>query len=53
MGLVDELRIMVNPLILGAGKSMFRTADERIPLRLVRTRPFESGNVLLHYEPRS
>jgi dihydrofolate reductase len=53
MGLVDELRIMVNPLILGAGKSMFRTADERIPLRLVRTRPFESGNVLLYYEPRS
>ena len=26
MGLVDELRIMVNPVVLGAGKSLFRTA---------------------------
>lgn len=53
MGLVDELRIMVNPLILGAGKSLFTTAAERIPLKLVRTRTFESGNVLLYYEPQS
>jgi dihydrofolate reductase len=51
MGLVDELRIMVNPIILGAGKSLFRTADERISLKLLKARPFESGNVLLYYQP--
>lgn len=51
MGLVDELGIMVNPVILGDGKSLFRTADDRISLKLLRTRPFRSGNVLLSYQP--
>jgi dihydrofolate reductase len=51
MGLVDELRIMVNPVVLGDGKSLFRTADDRINLKLLKTRPFSSGNVLLYYQP--
>lgn len=51
MGLVDELRIMVNPVVLGDGKSLFTTAKGRIGLKLLRTRPFESGNVLLVYQP--
>jgi dihydrofolate reductase len=51
LGLVDEVRIMVMPVVLGAGKSLFRTAAERISLRLLKTRPFDSGNVLLYYRP--
>jgi dihydrofolate reductase len=51
MGLVDELRIMVHPVVLGAGKSLFRTAPERMHLRLVAARPFRSGSVLLTYRP--
>jgi dihydrofolate reductase len=51
LGLVDEVRIMVNPVVLGAGKSVFRTAGERISLKLLRSRPFDSGNVLLYYQP--
>jgi dihydrofolate reductase len=51
MGLVDELRIMVHPVVLGAGKSLFRTATGRIGLELVGTRTFESGSVLLSYRP--
>ncbi len=50
-GLVDELRIMVSPVVLGDGKSLFRTADERIGLKLLQARPFDSGNVLLTYQP--
>ena len=50
-GLVDEVRIMVSPVVLGAGKSVFRTAAQRIGLELVKSRPFESGNVLLYYRP--
>jgi hypothetical protein len=42
---------MVNPVILGDGKSLFRTADERIGLQLLKTKPFSSGNVLLYYKP--
>ena len=52
-GLLDELRVMVMPVALGAGKSLLRTADERIGLTLASARPFKSGNVLLTYEPRS
>jgi dihydrofolate reductase len=51
LGLVDELRIMVMPVVLGDGRSLFRTADERIGLELLTTRPFSSGNVLLTYRP--
>jgi dihydrofolate reductase len=51
MGLVDEVRIMVNPVVLGAGKSVFLTAGERITLKLLKSRPFNSGNVLLYYRP--
>jgi dihydrofolate reductase len=51
MGLVDELRIMVNPVVIGAGKSMFRTADEHFSLNLLGSRTFKSGNVLLRYAP--
>jgi dihydrofolate reductase len=51
MGLVDELRIMVHPVVLGAGKSLFRTTPERLHLQLVEARPFRSGSVLLTYRP--
>jgi len=53
MGLVDEVRIMVNPVVLGAGRSVFRTADRRIGLELLKSRTFNSGNVLLYYQPAS
>ncbi len=51
MGLLDELRIMVNPLILGGGKSLFHTANQRIGLKLLATRAFKSGNLLLTFRP--
>jgi dihydrofolate reductase len=49
-GLVDELRIMVNPVVLGRGRSLFAGAPET-GLKLLKTRQFASGNVLLHYRP--
>ena len=51
MGLVDELRVMVHPILLGGGRSLFRTLDDRLPLELLQTRTFRSGNVLLTYRP--
>ena len=50
-GLLDEVRIMVNPVVLGAGKSVFRTAGERTALKLLKSTHFSSGNVLLRYQP--
>jgi dihydrofolate reductase len=50
-GLVDELRVMVNPILLGGGVSLFRGLQARVPLTLVRTTTFSGGNVLLTYRP--
>jgi dihydrofolate reductase len=49
-GLLDELRIMVNPVILGQGRSLFAGAG-KTSLKLLKTRQFTSGNVLLYYQP--
>ncbi|HZU67687.1 MAG TPA: dihydrofolate reductase family protein [Ktedonobacteraceae bacterium] len=51
MGLLDELRIMVNPVVLGSGKSLFKGLHEGLKLKLLKTQQFQSGNVLLYYEP--
>ena len=51
MDLVDEHRIIINPLVLGKGVPLFKKVDEKINLRLLKTRIFKSGNVLLYYEP--
>ena len=48
-GLVDELQLVVNPIVLGRGRSMFATLEARLPLRLLRTRTFGNGNVMLCY----
>ena len=40
-----------DPVVLGAGNSVFRTADDRIGLELLNSRAFDSGNVLLCYQP--
>jgi dihydrofolate reductase len=49
--LVDELRVMVHPVLLGAGHSLFTGLSSRVQLKLQRTMTFRSGNVLLCYQP--
>ena len=49
-GVLDELRIMVNPIVLGAGKPLFH-GGKRTALTLRDSRRFRSGNVLLTYAP--
>ena len=50
-GLIDELRIIFTPILLGAGKTVFDAIKKRYPLKLLSTRSFKSGNVVLTYEP--
>lgn len=50
-GLIDDLRIRVQPVLLGKGRPLFADQEERHYLRLVSARAFESGVVALHYEP--
>ncbi|MGA8178798.1 MAG: dihydrofolate reductase family protein [Desulfobacterales bacterium] len=50
-GLIDEYQIMVNPVVIGKGKTMFQGIQDKLALKLTKTRIFDDGNVLLHYEP--
>ncbi|HEY5146492.1 MAG TPA: dihydrofolate reductase family protein [Polyangiaceae bacterium] len=48
--LVDEFRLYIHPIVLGRGKPLFRAADAPLNLRLLETRAFGSGVVLVRYE---
>jgi dihydrofolate reductase len=49
--LVDELRLMIDPVLLGGGKGIFRDDGARRPLRLVRSEVTTTGAILATYAP--
>jgi dihydrofolate reductase len=49
LGLIDEWRLFVSPVLLGGGTPYFPTLDERISLQLVETKSFGSRVVYLRY----
>ena len=50
-GLMDEIRIILTPILLGGGKAVFDAIQKRHPLKLLSMKSFQSGNVVLTYEP--
>jgi dihydrofolate reductase len=49
-GLVDEYRVILQPVLLGSGSPLFRDITERIRMKLISARSFGSGVVLASYQ---
>jgi dihydrofolate reductase len=49
LDLIDEHRVLVNPVLIGEGTPLFGNIAHKVNLKLLKTRTFRSGNVLLCY----
>lgn len=52
LGLADEVRVSVAPVVIGDGVPFFHTLDRDVPLHLVEVTPYAHGYVSLRYEVR-
>ena len=50
-GLIDEFHLFINPAAIGSGMKIFEDIERKQNLKLIKSIPFDSGIVLLHYEP--
>jgi dihydrofolate reductase len=50
-GLIDELRLLVHPIVVGSGKRLFVEGEDRVPLQLVDSKTFNTGVLYLTYAP--
>ena len=51
LNLIDEYQLCVQPIILGNGLPLFKNIKDRINLKLLKTKTFDSGSIVLYYEP--
>jgi dihydrofolate reductase len=51
LGLIDEYRIIVNPVILGKGNPLFKDLQDKFNLELLKTKKLKSGVVIFYYQP--
>lgn len=51
LNLIDEFQFCVQPTIAGKGLLLFKNINDRINLKLIKTKTFSSGSIELYYEP--
>ena len=51
LGLIDEYQLCVHPVILGNGLPLFKNINDKIILKLLKTKTLGSGAIVLYYQP--
>jgi dihydrofolate reductase len=51
LGLIDEYQLCIHPIILGNGLALFKNIKDSINLKLLKTKTFSAGPIMLYYEP--
>ena len=51
--LIDSYQIVVNPIVLGSGRTLFEGVRDKVPLQLSSSRAFNNGNVVLTYQTKN
>jgi len=51
LNLIDQYQLCVHPVIIGKGLPLFKTINDSITLKLLKTKIFSSGSIALYYEP--
>jgi dihydrofolate reductase len=50
LGLIDEYQIAVQPTVIGSGLTLFKNITDRIDLKLLKTKTFGCGVIILYYK---
>jgi dihydrofolate reductase len=53
LNLINELQLCIYPVVAGTGMSLFENINDRTIFKLVKTKTFNGGAVILYYEPRN
>jgi len=51
LGLIDEYQLCIHPVVVGTGLPLFKDISDRRILTLLKTKTFNSGAIVLYYEP--
>lgn len=53
LNLIDELQLCIYPVLAGGGLSLFENLNDRLVFKLLKTKTFKGGAVILYYQPQS
>lgn len=53
LDLIDELQLCIHPMVEGKGLSLFEGINDRIIFKLVKTKTFNGGAIILYYQPKN